>query len=226
MLMRRLPLRRAARGLTLIEIAVVLVILGLLLVAVMPSLGAWMRNTQVRNTASSLMAGLTQARNEAVRRNMPIRFSLVTLTDSAVMNNTCAVARTGVSWVVSERDPAGQCAADPVTPSDPTTYDTALADASNPLIVEKNAGGVGGRNVVVAARLADGSDAGGSITFNGFGRVADATPIRYINVNNETTGNDYRRLRVEIHPGGAARLCDMGVSATTDSRYCATYATP
>uniref|UniRef100_UPI00196499E3 hypothetical protein n=1 Tax=Escherichia coli TaxID=562 RepID=UPI00196499E3 len=75
-------------------------------------------------------------------------------------------------------------------------------------------------------RLADGTAAGGTITFNGFGRVDDATPVRFIDVNNETLGNDYRRLRVEITPGGAARLCDMGVSATTDPRHCATYATP
>lgn len=218
--------RHASRGFTLVEIAVVLVILGLMIVAAMPSLGTWMRNTQVRNTASAMVAGLAQARNEAVRRNVPVRFTLVSLTDPAVMNNTCAASRTGVSWVVSERDPAGACATDPVTPSDPTTYDPAQADAANPLIVEKYAGGVGGRNVVVAARLADGSAAGGTVTFNGLGRVADASPIRFIDVNNETTGNDFRRLRIEIHPGGAARLCDMGVSTTSDPRYCATYATP
>jgi type IV fimbrial biogenesis protein FimT len=221
MLKHRSTPRRAARGLTLIEIAVVLVILGLMLMAAMPSLGAWIRNTQVRNTASSMLAGLSQARNEAIRRNVPIRFSLVTLTDSAVMNDTCAVSRTGVSWVVSVRDPAGHCS---YAPSDDPATDA--ADTDNPLIVEANAGGVGGRNVVAAARLADGTAAGGTITFNGFGRVADATPVRFIDVNNETLGNDYRRLRVEITPGGAARLCDMGVSVTTDPRYCATYATP
>jgi type IV fimbrial biogenesis protein FimT len=209
--------KRDMRGLTLIEIAVVLVILGLLLMAAMPTVGAWIRNTQVRNTASSMLAGLAQARNEAIRRNIPVRFSLVALTDSAVMNDTCNVAANGVSWVVSVRDPSSHCSYAPT--NDPATD---AADANNPLIVESNAGGVGGRNVVVAARLDDGTAAGGTVTFNGFGRVADATPIRVVDVNNETLGNDYRRLRVEIAPGGAARLCDMGVTDTTDPRNCAT----
>lgn len=209
--------KRAMRGLTLIEIAVVLVILGLLLMAAMPTVGAWMRNTHVRNTASSMLSGLAQARNEAIRRNIPVRFSLVSLTDSAVMNNTCAVAANGVSWVVSVRDPSSYCS---YAPSNNPATDA--ADANNPLIVEASAGGVGGRNVVVAARLDDGTAAGGTVTFNGFGRVADVTPIRAIDVNNQTLGNDYRRLRVEIAPGGAARLCDMSVTSTTDPRNCAT----
>lgn len=204
---------------TLIEVAVVLVILGLLLMAALPTAGAWIRNTQVRNTASSMLAGLAQARNEAIRRNTPIRFSLVSLTDSAVMNDTCAVSRNGVSWVVSARNPAGHCSVTPST--DPTTD---AADANNPLIVEKNAGGVGGRNVVTGTKLDDGSAGGGVITFNGFGRVSDASPVRVIDVNNETLGNDYRKLRIEIAPGGAVRLCDMGVSDATDPRKCATQA--
>jgi type IV fimbrial biogenesis protein FimT len=211
------PSKRAARGLTLIEIAVVLIILGLLLVAAMPSVGVWIRNTQIRNTASSMHAGLAQARNEAIRRNTPIRFSLVSLTDSAVMNDTCAVSRSGVSWVVSVRDPAGKCSVAPST--DPSTD---AADANNPLIVESNAGGVGGRNVVVATKLDDGSNAGGVITFDGFGRVVEATPVRVIDVNNESVGNDYRKLRIEVAAGGAVRMCDMAVTDSNDPRNCIT----
>ncbi len=112
--------KRRVRGLTLIELAVVLIILGLLIMAVTPSMSAWMRNTQVRNAASSMLAGLAQARNEAIRRNTPVRFSLVSLTDSAVMNDTCAVSRAGVSWVVSVRDPAGHCSYAPSTDPTPT----------------------------------------------------------------------------------------------------------
>jgi type IV fimbrial biogenesis protein FimT len=213
----KLNSKRAARGVTLIELAVTLVILGLLLMAAMPTMGAWMRNTQVRNTASSMMAGLAQARNEAIRRNAPIRFSLVSLADSAVLSDSCALSAGGVSWVVSVRDPAGHCSYAPS--NDPATD---AADANNPLIVEANAGGVGGRNVVVAARLADASAAAGAVTFNGFGRIADAAPIRVIDVNNEALGNDFRRLRIEIAAGGAVRLCDMSVTDTTDPRNCAT----
>lgn len=221
MLLSSLVRTRAARGMTLIEIAVVLVILGLMVMAVMPSVGTWMRNAQVRNTAMSMLDGLAQARNEAIRLNKTVRFSLVSLTDAAVMNDSCAVSRTGVSWVVSQRDPAGHCSYAPTVDAE-----TDALDSNNPLIVDANAGGVGGNNVVVGARLTDGSNAGGTVTFNGFGRVTDAAAVRFIDVKNQTTGGDYRRLRIEIHAGGAARLCDMNVSASTDSRYCATYATP
>jgi type IV fimbrial biogenesis protein FimT len=202
---------------TLIEISVTLVLLGLMLVASMPSISAWMRNTQVRNTAASMVAGLTQARNEAIRRNTPIRFSMVSLADAAVMNSSCALSGTGVSWVVSVRDPAGQCG---YAPSNDPSADA--ANANNPLIVESNAGGVGGRNVVVAAKEEDASAANGVVTFNGFGRVVDTSPVRVIDINNDTSGNDFRRLRIEIGTGGAVRLCDLAVTDNTDSRNCAT----
>jgi type IV fimbrial biogenesis protein FimT len=208
---------RFARGMTLIELAVTMTILALLLVGAGPSVGTWMRNTQVRNTTSSMVAGLNRARNEAMRRNVPIRFSLVSLTDSAVMGSSCALSDTGVSWVVSVRDPASNCQYAPAT---------VAADANDPMIVETHAGGVGGKNVVVAAKIADGSAAANTVTFNSFGRIADAAPIGFINVNNSTVGNDFRRLRIELSTGGTVRMCDLGVAAATDPRFCPTRAIP
>lgn len=202
---------------TMIELAVTMVILALLLVGAGPSMGAWMRNTQVRNTASSMLAGLNRARNEAMRRNVAVRFSLVSLADSAVMGSSCALSNAGVSWVVSVRDPAGNCQYAP---------STVAADANDPMIVETNAGGVGGKNVVVAAKIADGSATANTVTFNSFGRVADVAPIGFINVNNSTTGGDFRSLRIEIINGGSVRMCDMGVASATDPRVCQTRAIP
>lgn len=209
--------RRAMRGMTLIEIAVTFVVLGLLAFATMPSISAWLRSTQVRNTATSMLSGLAQARNEAIRRNTPVRFSLVSLADPKRMDNSCALSNNGLSWVVSVRDPAGSCGQAPST--DPVAD---AVDAGNPLIVETHAGGQGGSNVVVAARLASGGAAGPSIVFNGFGRVDDASPMRVIDVRDQATGNDFRRMRVEVTTGGAARLCDMEVTDNTDPRFCAT----
>lgn len=208
---------RFARGMTMIELAVTMTILALLLVGAGPSVSTWMRNTQVRNTTSSMVAGLNRARNEAMRRNVPMRFSLVSLTDSAVMGSSCALSDTGVSWVVSVRNPASNCQYAPAT---------VAADANDPMIVETNAGGVGGKNVVVAAKIADGSAAANTVTFNSFGRIADAAPIGFINVNNSTAGNDFRRLRIELGMGGTVRMCDLGVTAATDPRFCPTRAIP
>ena len=202
---------------TLIELAVTMVILAMLLVAAGPTVSAWMRNTQVRNTASSMLAGLQRARNEAMRRNVPIRFSTVSLADSAVMDASCALSDAGVSWVVSVRNPSANCQRVPAT---------VAADANDPMIVETHAGGVGGRNVVVAAKIADGSAAANTVTFNSFGRVADAAPIGFINVSNNTAGGDFRNLRIEIGVGGTVRMCDLGVTAATDPRFCPTRTIP
>lgn len=210
-------LARDMRGMTLIELAVTMVILALLLVAAGPTVSAWMRNTQVRNTASSMLAGLQRARNEAMRRNVPVRFSLVALTDSTLMDGSCALSTTGVSWVVSVGNPAANCHYVPAT----TPF-----DANDPLIVESHAGGVGGGNVVAAARIADGSAGANTVTFNSFGRVDDAAPIGFINVNNNTAGGDFRRLRVEIGTGGTVRMCDLDIAAATDPRFCPTRTIP
>jgi type IV fimbrial biogenesis protein FimT len=208
---------RPSRGMTMIELAVTMTILALLLISAGPSIGAWIRNTQVRSVASSMLAGVNRARNEAIRRGRPIRFQLVSLTNSKTMDASCALSGSAVSWVVSVNDPTARC-----------DYAPALvpANANDPLIVESGAGGVGGQNVVAAAKVADGSAAASVLTFNAFGRVADAAPIDHITVSNSAAGGDYRSLRIEIGAGGTVRLCDMGVTSTTDSRYCPTRATP
>ena len=196
-----------SRGFTLIEFAVTVTVLGLLLVAVMPSIGAWIRNAQVRSTAASFQAGLTRARTAALRLNQPVRFSLVSLTTSTVMDNTCALSATGISWVVSVNNPSSLCA-------------TAPSDTTAPMIIETRAGGIDGRNVQVSARLADDTAAATTVTFDGFGRVVDAAPIGFININNDVTGNDYRRLRIVISPSGAVRICDRGATTAGDTRAC------
>jgi type IV fimbrial biogenesis protein FimT len=205
------------RGMTLIELAVTVTILALLLIGAGPSIGAWIRNTKVRNTASSILAGLNQARSESVRRSRPVRFQLVSLTNPTVMDASCALSGSGVSWVVSVSDPTSYCQYAP---------SLVATNANDPMIVESKAGGVDGQTMSVSARIADGSAAASVVTFNAFGRVADAVPIDHITVSNVTAGGDYRTLRIEIGAGGKVRLCDMGVTDTTDSRYCPTRAIP
>ena len=195
------------RGFTLIELAVTFMVLGLLIVAAGPSIGTWIGNTQVRGTATSIQNGLNRARAEAVRLNRPVRFSLVALADSAVLDNSCALSAVGTSWVVSVNDPTSLCAA-------------AVSDTVAPLIVDKAAGGVGGKNVVVSALQADGATAANTVTFNPFGRVIDAAPIERIDVDNQISGGDYRALRIVIGSGGTVRMCDVKVVSATDPRKC------
>lgn len=66
------------RGVTLIELMIAIAILGLLLGLGVPSFGAWIQNTQIRNAAESVQNGLNLARAEAVRRNIAVKFTLGT----------------------------------------------------------------------------------------------------------------------------------------------------
>lgn len=178
-------------GFTLIEMAVTVSMLGLLLAAAAPSITDWLRNSRIRSVATSVQTGLQKARMEAIRRNQPVRFSLVT--------DACALSNGGVAWVVSLNDPSGKCAE--------TNKD------ADPMIIDKSGSAVGAGSVVVAAN-AD------SVSFNGFGQVTGAAPITTIGIDNAVDGNDYRNLRVVVGSGGTVRMCDPAVTDATDPRRC------
>ena len=163
-----------------------------------------MRNTHVRNAASSLQSGLQRARSEAIRRNEAVRFSL--LTTAANLNDSCRLTATGASWAVSRQDPDQQCSAD-------------VSESTAPQFIEKHAGGVQTGAVTVAATDAGGG-AANTIVFNGFGRVTNANPISQIQIGNGAgADNDMRLL---IGSGGTVRMCivSAGLAAANDPRAC------
>ena len=100
------------RGFTVIELVIAVTIAGFLLAAMMPIVGVWMRNTRIRTAAESMSNGLMQARNEAVRRNQPVSFYLVSDTDAVAMSDACALSDSSAGWVVALASPAGKCTTD------------------------------------------------------------------------------------------------------------------
>lgn len=204
MLMHRIGGKSRNRGISLIEVAITLVILALLIALGAPSFQTWLLNTQIRNSAEAMSAGLQLARGEAVRRNQAVQFTLVSLTNPAVLDNACVVSATGASWIVSLDDPSNKCASD-------------VSDSTVPRIVGKRAAGDGSAAASVAGSDASGN-AASSVTFNGFGRTNGANPLAQINVTSASNGA--RALRVQISSGGAIRLCDPSISDTTDPRKC------
>lgn len=72
--------RRRQRGFNIIEIVVTMLIVAVLATFAMPMYSVWLQNSQMRASAESIMAGLNQARSEAVRGNNAagVRFALVT----------------------------------------------------------------------------------------------------------------------------------------------------
>lgn len=71
-----------ARGFTVIELLVVVLVFGLMLAAGLPEMGEFIRNQRVKTASFELFSTLTHARSEAITRNTRI-----------------TVAPTGGSWV-------------------------------------------------------------------------------------------------------------------------------
>ncbi len=87
-----MSLRSLQRGFNIIEIVVAFVIIALLATLGMPVYTTWLQNSQLRASADSIMAGLQQARTEAVRSNMTagVRFSLTAGNAWVVVQNSDA----------------------------------------------------------------------------------------------------------------------------------------
>jgi type IV fimbrial biogenesis protein FimT len=200
------------RGFTLIELMVTVSVLVLILFMALPSIGTWLDNTRIRNTADSLQSGLQQARSEAVRQNRNVSFWLVSIANAAVLSNDCTLSGGSSSWIVSVNSPIGHCGDSPST-------------TSSPMIVVGRAAGDSGGRVVASAVQSDLATAGTTVTFNGFGRIANSDAISQINVTGNGSSTQYRQLRLELSPAGEVRMCDPRVTSSADSRKCV-FATP
>ncbi len=65
--MRSAPGVRNRKGFTLVEVAVALGIVGVLLMAALPSYAEWMADTEIANTAHHLADSMSLARSEAIK---------------------------------------------------------------------------------------------------------------------------------------------------------------
>ena len=125
-------LTRPHRGASLIELMVGITLLALLVGLGVPTFSEWLQNARIRAAAESIQTGLQQAKAEAVRRNRPARFQLVSSLDGS-----CTTTTTGTHWLVnltSNTSPDGQCGN---TPDDATT----------PFILQRSPAGAGGCGV-------------------------------------------------------------------------------
>jgi len=198
--------RRPQTGLSLIEVMIGLAIMGILMAIGLPNMAIWLNNSQIRTAGETVLAGLTLARVEAVRRNQIVRFQLV-----SDLSATCALTQSGTSWVVSQDDPTGLC-------------DQAPSDAAAPRIIQTRSGSEGTPRAVVAAATS------ATVYFNGLGRVTSpggALNMTQLSISNPSggtcehvDGGDMRCLRINISIGGEARMCDPAVTDVTDPRKC------
>lgn len=66
--------KMAQSGLSLVELMIAIVIVGVLMVVGVNSYSQWIQNQQVRVAAESILNGLQLARSEAVQRNTTVQF--------------------------------------------------------------------------------------------------------------------------------------------------------
>jgi type IV fimbrial biogenesis protein FimT len=200
---------RHQSGFTIIEMMLAITVAAVLLSVGAVNFATWMQNMQIRSAAESIQNGLSIARTQAVQRNMPVSFQLVSSLD-----NSCALVGTGsavqsTNWVISLDAAAGKCAAAAVED---------VTGVAEPRILRKRAGGDGSGNATVTVT---GSS---SITFNGLGRLTSAATT--IDVANPTGGacsaaaGPMRCLRVVVSAGGEVRMCDPRFTAALDPQGC------
>lgn len=200
---------RPVHGFSLIELIVTMVVLGGLLLAVTPVVRDWMFDTEIRNAAESISTGLSQARAEAVRRNEPVLFSLVSNTQPGKLDNNCTLSAASASWVVSLDNPAGQCA-------------QPLGTTSSTRLIARHARGDGSSGVAVEVRDADcrNTTARAQVMFNGYGRAqTDPAPLRCIVITHPGSSSS-RTLHVVLNSGGSVRTCDPAATDARDTRRC------
>lgn len=185
---------RHQRGLTLVELAVVMTIAAILYLQAAPMFSVWIGNTQTRTAAESVLNGLQLARGEAIRRN---RLVQLVLTDGA-----------NVSWTVGCANPIDNGTANVDDPGDCLP------------VIQARAAGETSAQPQVAMVPADAT----TITFDSLGRVTanidgSAAPTQ-IDVANPVVGAaDRRTLRLALGAAGDVRMCDPAVGGT-DPRGC------
>lgn len=203
-------IHRHARGFTLIEVLVSLVIIALMMVIGLPSMTTYFQNSKISTAAQSYASGLQVARTEAIRRNLPVDF-LLSDTDVSVANvaNAAVPSPAGRNWVVRVFNPT-------TAVFDPIESKSAL-EGSGQIAGSTPAVAVIGSAVLPPAAF------NGVVTFNGFGGTTSNSEIN-LDVNNLTGGacmpaGPMRCLRVRAAAGGLIRVCDPQLPIG-DSRSC------
>ncbi len=188
------PVHARQRGVTLVEVAVVMTIAAILYTQAAPLFTTWIGNAQTRTAAESVLNGMQLARAEAMRRNRMVQF---VITDGA-----------SSSWIVGCSNPVDVGTPDVDDPGDclgVIQARAALEASAQPQLVM----------IPTTAT---------TVTFDSLGRIAgnvDGSPSAVsIDVSNPLiSSTDRRVLRLALGAAGNVRMCDPALSAG-DPRSC------
>lgn len=199
-----MPGNRQESGVTLVELMVTLVVLGILVSIAMPSFSTFLANTRLRAVADNLYAGLQSARMEAIKGNHNTAFLIfnsdgdwVTYDTSAtiVTDNVCGSTNTPPSNQIQRSCSENKGA-------------TLNPDAS--------------ATVLKASFDSQGRASTGAWTSNGCSnnRSGNSVPSGYAAGLLITVSDTTAELCILIGAGGQMRLCDPNNSTQHDPRNC------
>jgi type IV fimbrial biogenesis protein FimT len=200
-------MKTLSRGVTLIELAVVLAVVAILFAQAAPSFSAWIHNSQVRTAAESIQNGMQLARAEAIRRNRSVMFWLTSAATPPQADWLVGCARPPAG-APSVPEAAGDCPGSDTT-AGPTYWIQRQAAADQQTALPQ---------VTITPVLAN------NVTFNSLGMVTlnvdGSAPITRIDVTDPSIPTaSARPLRVTVS-GGQIRMCDPNLSPTADPRGC------
>jgi type IV fimbrial biogenesis protein FimT len=208
-------MRTSQRGLNLIEVMISLAVLSVLIGLGAPGFAEWLQNQQIRAAAEAALNGLQVARGEAVRRNTPVRFQLVSdLTSGCVLASDALTTPVSVSWVVSLADPTGACDAPTDSGQDPSPAGRILQRRTN---AEGSPNAVATSVFVPSPPAGPTPEAASTVTFAALGNVianADGSKsiVRIDLTNTKIVPEARRPLRIVITSGGSTRMCDPSLA--------------
>ncbi len=174
------------RGVTLVELAVVLTIAAVLYSQAAPMFTNWIANAQTRTAAESILNGLQLARAEAIRRNRMVQ---LVVTDGS-----------SSSWLVGCSNPIDGGTPGVDDPGDclgVIQSHAALENSAQPQLTPAPVGAT-------------------TITFDSLGRVTgnlDGSPTaNSIDIANPNIATSNRRvLRLALGAAGDVRMCDPSI---------------
>lgn len=195
-----------AQGFSLLELMVVVTLIAILVLLAAPSMAEWTRNQRIRGATENLLNGLQMARDEAIRRNRPVSFWLV-----SDLSSSCTLSNASSIWIISINSPWHACNSAPSVTTDPLLVKA--SEAPGALYVQA---------------FDQGGGAASQVRFDGYGRTPDGVSrIAQIEIRDpldadktDAATHAYRSMRLVIQGSGAVRMCDPRVTTAGDTRAC------